>query len=573
MVDLRGNPFYLDEAGERWVKETEAAMTPHEKVCQLFADPLMGKSREELIQFLEEYPLAAIPFRAALYGNEEAQDIMAELQERAKIPYLYAGNCESGPNGALKGGTLVASGAQVRATRDTRYAYEVGRITGSETSAVGYNWTFGPVGDIYGNWRNSLINTRAYGSDPQFVSDCVEAYNKGCMEYGVVPCLKHFPGDGWEERDQHLAISNNGLTCEEWDETYGKIYQTAIDHGVLSIMAAHFTLPAYQKKLNPQLEERDMQPACLSRELIGGLLRGRLGFHGLVVTDQTKMMGYYGMSRFDAIPLSIACGCDMILGINDIEEDLEAMKAGLKSGIVTEERLTEAIYRILACKAAIGLHRRKESGSFHPGKEALARIGCREHLETAREASQKAVTLVKNTKGQLPLSPEVYKKIGVFVLSGNVGSLNSSYGQGVQSGGSDQITERILAALKKYGYEPELMVSSVNKGKIADFKARYDAVMIFADITSFAQTNSVRLLWPHPMSSCYPWYIHDVPTVFTSFNYTNHLVDVARVPAFINAYNDTPETVDETVKRIAGLAPFEGKYDEDVWCGMWDTHF
>ena len=103
MVDLRGNPFYLDEAGERWVKETETAMTPHEKVCQLFADPLMGKSREELIQFLEEYPLAAIPFRAALYGNEEAQDIMAELQERAKIPYLYAGNCESGPNGAGPG--------------------------------------------------------------------------------------------------------------------------------------------------------------------------------------------------------------------------------------------------------------------------------------------------------------------------------------------------------------------------------------------------------------------------------------------------------------------------------------
>ena len=106
-------------------------------------------------------------------------------------------------------------------------------------------------------------------------------------------------------------------------------------------MAAHFTLPAYQNKLNTQLEGRDMQPACLSRELIGGLLRGRLGFHGLVVTDQTKMMGYYGMSRLDAIPLSIACGCDMILGINDIEEDVEAMKAGLKSGIVTEERLTE----------------------------------------------------------------------------------------------------------------------------------------------------------------------------------------------------------------------------------------
>ena len=75
-------------------------------------------------------------------------------------------------------------------------AYEVGRITGKEISAVGYNWSFGPVGDILLNWRNSLINTRAYGEDADFVSQCVEEYNRGCMEYGVAPCLKHFPGDG-----------------------------------------------------------------------------------------------------------------------------------------------------------------------------------------------------------------------------------------------------------------------------------------------------------------------------------------------------------------------------------------
>ena len=118
MIDLRANPFYLDDEGVRWVEETVASMTMHEKICQLFADPLMGKDREELFSFLEQYPLGAIPFRAALFGNEEAQDIMAAMQEQAKIPYLYAGNFESGANGALPGGTLVASGAQVRATRD-----------------------------------------------------------------------------------------------------------------------------------------------------------------------------------------------------------------------------------------------------------------------------------------------------------------------------------------------------------------------------------------------------------------------------------------------------------------------
>lgn len=573
MVNLRANPFYLDEGGVRWVEETVASMTLHEKICQMFADPLMGLDRDELHEFLAKYPLGGIPFRAAMFGNEEAQDIMAELQERAKIPYLYAGNFESGPNGALRDGTLVASGAQVRATRDARYAYEVGRIIGEEGEAVGYNWSFGPVGDILMNWRNSLINTRAYGDDADFVSACVEAYNKGCMEHGIIPCLKHFPGDGWEERDQHLAIANNGLNCEEWDATFGKIYRNSIANGVLSIMVAHFTLPSYQRRFNPNLEDKDMQPACLSKELVTDLLRGQLGFNGLVVTDQTKMMGYYGMSRQEAVPWSIACGCDIVLGVNDMEEDYEAMKRGIEQGVITLDRMNDALYRILGCKASVGLHNRKKENWFRPGREKLSVIGCEEHQNMAREVAAKAITLVKNTKNQLPLSPKKYHRIGVFGLTGNVGKQKSIYGQGVQSGGSDETTGYVMETLRRYGYEPELMQSSMNKGKIVALKAKYDAILLFADISGFAQTNSVRLMWPDPMSSCYPWYIHDVPTVFVSFNYTNHLIDVSRVPGFINAYNNRPATIDETVKRIAGLAEFEGSYDEDVWCGTWDTRF
>ncbi len=573
MVDLRANPFFLDEERVAWVENTVTEMSLHEKICQLFADPLMGKSEEELKGFLASYPIGGIPLRASFYGNEKARELMAEIQEQAKIPYLYAGNFESGPNGALPEGTLVASGAEIRATRNPEYAYELGRIIGEEGAAVGYNWSFGPVGDILMNWRNSLINTRAFGNDPEFVSQCVSNYNRGCMEHGIVPCLKHFPGDGWEERDQHLTISNNGLSCEEWDQTFGKIYRDAIENGVLSIMTAHFTLPAYQKRLNPELKDEEMQPACLSKELIDGLLRKQLGFNGMIVTDQTKMMGYYGMSRLEAVPWSIACGCDMVLGINDMEEDYEAMKHGIETGVISEERLQDALYRILACKAAIGLSEKKKNHTFLPPKEALSCIGSKEHLEMARTIAADAVTLVKNTKHQIPLRPEVYKKIGVVVLAGKVGGPQNVYGHGVQSGGSMETADRVMKTLKEYGYEPEPMVSSVQKGKIKDFRAKYDAVIIFADISGFAQTNSVRLIWPDPMSSCYPWYIHDVPTVFVSLNYTNHLIDVARVPAFINAYNNNQSTIEETVKRIAGLAEFTGKYDEDVWCGTWDTKF
>jgi beta-N-acetylhexosaminidase len=573
MVNLKANPFFLDDEAVKWVEETEASMTLHEKICQLFVDPLMRMSKEELIAFLEKYPIAGSSFRALQFDNETARDIMGELQERSKIPLLYAGNCESGSNGAISGGTFVATGAQVRAARDEKIAYNVGYVLGRETSAVGFNWTFGPVGDILMNWRNSLINTRAYGEDAEFVSKCVEAYNKGCMEFGVIPCLKHFPGDGWEERDQHLAIGNNGLSVEEWDKTFGKIYKTSIDNGVLSIMVAHFTLPAYQRLFNPSLKDEDMQPACTSEELVQGLLREKLNFNGLAVTDQTMMMGYYGMRRTEALPKTIAVGCDIILGINDMEEDYAAIKAGIEQGIITEERLKDAIYRILATKAAIGLHTKKQSGKLMPDKDLLKYIGCDEHVAMAKEAAQKSITLVKNTRNQLPIRPEQYKKIGLVVLNDSLSNPKDLMGKGVASGGGKHTKDIIMDSLKEAGFETEEMVSSIRKGKTTEFNKKYDAVMIFADLSGFARCNSIRLIWPDPMSSCYPWYIHEVPVVFTSLNYTNHLIDVSRVPAFINAYNNCPDTIKEVIKRITGEAEFEGKYEENVWCDCWDTHF
>jgi len=573
MINLRAKPFFLDEEGVKWVEETEASMTMHEKICQLFVDPLMSMSREELKLFLEKYPIAGASFRALQFDNETAWDIMGELQEQSKIPLLYAGNCESGSNGAIRGGTLVATGAQVRAARDEKIAYNVGYVLGKETAAVGFNWSFGPVGDILMNWRNSLINTRAYGDNAEFVSQCVEAYNKGCMESSVIPCLKHFPGDGWEERDQHLTIGNIGLSCEEWDKSFGKVYKTSIDNGVLSIMVAHFTLPSYQRLLNPSLKNEDMLPACLSEELVHGLLREKLNFNGLAVTDQTKMMGYYGMRRTEALPKTIAAGCDIILGINDMEEDYAAIKAGIEQGVITQERLKDAIYRILATKAAIGLHIKKQTGNLRPEKESMKCIGCEEHLDMAKDAAQKAITLVKNTKHQLPIRPDQYRKIGVFILDDSLSSPNDLMGKGVASGGGIHTKQTVLDSLKEVGFEPEEMISSINKGKMSDFTKKYDAVMIFADMTGFARTNSIRLIWPSPMSSCYPWYIHEVPVVFVSLNYTNHLIDVARVPSFINAYNNRPDTIKETIKRITGEAQFEGQYEENVWCDCWDTHF
>jgi beta-N-acetylhexosaminidase len=390
----------------------------------------------------------------------------------------------------------------------------------------------------------------------------------------MVTCLKHYPGDGWEERDQHIVIGNNGLSCEEWDNSYGKVYSHFINDGLLSIMVGHFTMPAYQRKLNPNLQDKDIMPACLSPELINGLLRGQLGFNGLVLTDQTRMLGYYAMKRKDAIVQSIASGIDIVLGINDIEEDVENMKRGIEDGRITPERLQDAIYRILATKAAIGLHKKQKDGTIVPSPEALSVVGCEKFKKWAVEASDSSITLVKDTKNILPLRPETHKHLLINFL-GSAFTTNL-LGQGVATGGSAGVKENIIKAFEDAGFEVtvyEEVPGLRTKGKISEFEEKYDAALIFADFSGFATTNSIRVNWGSPMSNGAPWYEPEIPTIFVSLNYTNHMIDVPRIPVFINAYNDQPYTIELLVKKLMGESQFRGKYNENVWCGCWDTHF
>lgn len=574
MVNLAASPFFLDEKGIQWVEDTYNHMTLHEKVCQLFVDPLMGKNREELKAFLSEYPIAGMSFRGAQFPLEETQDILRDLQKNALIPYLIACDTESGANTALRGGTFIATGAQAGAADDPEVAYHVTASAATEIHAAGYNWSFGAIGDVLTNWRNTLINTRAYGKDVDLIIRCCEGFIRGFEENKMVSCLKHFPGDGREERDQHLIIANNDCSMEEWDETYGRIYTHFIEQGVKSIMVGHFTLPSYQRFFNPDLKDEDMMPACLSPELINGLLRTKLGYNGLVMTDQTMMLGYYAMPRYDAIVQSIVSGIDIILGINDMEEDVESIKEGIADGRITEERLKDAIFRILATKASIDLHVKQEEGMLVPDKEALEVVGCEKHKQWAVEASDAAITLVKDVKHQLPLRPETHKRLFVNFL-GNSATKNLM-GVGVATGGDLSAQEYVKKALEDAGFEVTMFEEKgfrAPKGKARDFEKNYDAALIIADFSGFATCNTVRINWGSPMSNGCPWYCAQVPTAFISLNYTNHMIDVPRIPIFINAYNDKPYTIDLLVKKIMGDSPFRGHYNDNVWCGMWDTHF
>ena len=247
-------------------------------------------------------------------------------------------------------------------------------MSNKEAAAIGCNLSFAPVSDILYNWENPVIGLRTYGNDVDRVCEMTKAYMDGAhTNEGFCCAAKHFPGDGLDFRDQHVADSVNDMSCEEWDASYGKVYQNLIDNGLEAIMAGHIMQPAYTRHFNPGIKDEDIMPATLSPELIEGLLRGKLGFNGMVLTDASHMVGLTCcMKRSEMLPHTIAAGVDMFLFFNEMDEDFASMMAGYENGIITEERLNDALHRILALKAHMGLHK-KAKNEIVPPVEVMER--------------------------------------------------------------------------------------------------------------------------------------------------------------------------------------------------------
>jgi len=569
IVNLSAKPYHLSADQIAWVEETLSGMTDEEKVGQLFTnlfffgkDAFSGNAYTNE-QILQKFHIGGARFMSG--KSSQVQELLNQLQSASKIPLLVAANCDSGGNGACSDGTYIASGAQAEAAGDPAVAYNAGLVSGREASALGVNVNFDPCVDILFNWRNTIVNTRAYGTNADDVIRYTNAYLRGLTaETEMIQCIKHFPGDGTEERDQHLVLGVNELSPAEWDASFGRVYQNHIDNGVEMIMAGHIALPAYQKQLNPALRDQDIMPATLAEELIQGLLKTKLGFNGMVITDASHMLGMSSaMRREDYVPGAIAAGCDMFLFFNDIEEDFNFMLNGYRKGVITPERLDDAVRRILGLKAKLNLHKKQAEGTLLKTPEALAVVGCAEHLQMRASAADLGITLVKNTYHQLPIRPETHPRIRLYYLQGEVG--------GIMSAGSKTL-ENIVSELEKRGFQVTVNDGSSRvKGSTLRYRAEVDAALVFADVVGYGAENNYRIRWKTAMSNECPWYVEEVPTVFVSLNYTTHLHDATMVKCYINAYHNNPDILKQVVDKIMGESEFKGKANDLVWTDKWQA--
>ncbi len=562
MFDLKAKPFYLSDEDIAWVKDTLAGMTEDEKIGQLFF-PCMRTYDEKGIDELLKYHPSGVMYRPA----PASEEVFATnyMKKKCKIPMLIAANLEKGGNGIANEGTLIGSPMGLAACDDVEMATKLGTLCAREGKAVGANWAFAPIIDIDYNFRNPITNLRTFGSCPERVAAYGEAYTKACQGLGVAVSIKHFPGDGRDERDQHLVSSINDMSCEDWMNTYGMVYKKSIEAGALTVMVGHIMQPAWQKKINPSLKDEDIMPGNLSPELVGpeGLLRKYLGFNGLICTDATTMAGFtIPMDRKKAVPYSIACGADIFLFNKNMDEDWEYMKAGVEEGVISKERLDEAVTRILALKAALKLH--KESADLTV-EDALSVLGCAEHKAWEKEAADKAITLVKEEKGVLPLNP-AKKRVLYFPIESEQGVAYS-----VKAGVCDHFKEM----LEKEGFEVTIFTPGAGLEGHTErndyFTQNFDYMIYLANMSTKSNQTTVRIEWQQPMGANCPHWLNSVPTIFISVENPYHLIDVPRVKTFINTYASNDASLEMLMDKLMGRSEFKGKSPVDAFCGKWDT--
>lgn len=559
MIQYKENPFYLTEEQVQWVESTYDSMSLEEKIGQLFCPIVFTKDEKELKELVETKHIGGMLYREG--PGEELRQSHKILQDASKIPLLTASNLEYGGNGSAIEGTYYGREMLAAATGDVERAYQLGKVSCSEGAAVGVNWSFAPVVDLDLNYHNPITNVRTFGSDLQTVIDMGKAYIRGAKEEGVATSVKHFPGDGVDERDQHLVTSVNALSCKEWDESYGKIYKEMIEAGTLTVMAAHIALPAYEEYFDQKPCERIL-PATLSENLLKKLLREQLGFNGLIVTDATPMVGFCSaMDRATAVPLSIENGCDMFLFNRNMEEDFRLMREGYEKGILSDARLEEAVKHILATKAAMHLPEKQEKGQLVPDASALDILNCETYDCWAKECADEGVTLVKDIQNLLPIDPKKHKRV-LLELMGDFPS-------------NKRVCESFVRELEARGfevtvYEPEGF--EVMEDSVESFKSRYDLIFYVGNIETASNKTVSRLNW-HTMfglGNNMPWMVHEMPALFVSVGNPYHLLDAPMIKTFVNGYCNSEYVIHAVVEKLCGDSEFKGKSPIDPFCGKPD---
>lgn len=345
------------DAAEEILKE----MSLEEKVWQMmFVTPesitgvsVVVSAGETTKNALQKYPVGGIIYFGQNFESAgQTAEMIKNSQEYSQIPLFISVDEEGGTVSRLGSKSYMGTKGQpamseIGATQDGEVAYKVGEELANDLKNLGFNVDFAPVADVLVSSENVETQTRSFGYDAQIVSYMVENVVKGLQNNGVSATLKHFPGAGATTVDTHTGYSANERTIEELRETEFLPFASGIGAGADFVMISHMTLTnATKEKL----------PCSLSSEVICGMLKGELGFEGIIITDSLQMGAiaeHYTPAEIGV--MAVKAGNDMILMPQNMEETHKAIVDAVKSGEISEERINESVRKILKMKIEKGL--------------------------------------------------------------------------------------------------------------------------------------------------------------------------------------------------------------------------
>jgi beta-N-acetylhexosaminidase len=526
----------LTDAERQWVDRTLAALDVDGCLGQLLCPDDRRQGGDGWRDLISQVPIGSVFFSRRDPG--EARAAIDAIQAASRIPVLVASDFEHGAGMMIAGETDFPWPMAVGAADDTELAFALGKATAREARAHGYHWTFGPVADLHYNFQCPVLGPRALGDDPARVSRLISAWIKGMQDGGMLAAgAKHFPGDGIDDRDQHLCTSVNSLDMPTWWRTYGSVWRACIDAGTLSIMTGHISLPHYQ---GCAAHPEQGLPATIDPRLQIDLLRGQLGFEGVIVSDAAPMLGLTTRTTEEERAVRfIAAGGDVWL-FADARKDFARLRAAVADGRLQPERIRASARRVLEMKARLGLHRQAGPVPLPPDRQAA-------HRSLAQEIADRSIVLQRSdAHTPLRLAPGA-RVLAVTLRDGTFADRPDLSGD----------LETVAEELERRGFTVTRLVNPSHRDLFKQAR-EHQAVFVNINLLPHQRIGNIRLCGEAVMPLWRSFWTDHPCVIFTSFGNPWLLYQLPHLPNLWLAWGHPEASQRAAVRAWLGEIPLQG---------------
>ena len=571
-----------DRAGDvRWADSVLATLSLRDKAAQMVWPWVLGDYTPDddanfrrIQGLIRDQHLGGLIISVG--SPTEIASKLNALQRSSRLPLLVGADLETGaafrarggyflPNAIdLGGATSFPYAMGIGATRDSALAYAMGRATAVEGRAIGIHMAFAPVVDVNNNPKNPVISLRSFGENPQLVARLGAALVRGIQENGMLATAKHFPGHGDTEQNSHLELSRVDAPRSRIDSVELVPFRAAVNAGVRGVMTFHGVLPAL---------DTSSLPATLNPRIMTDLLRGDLGFQGLVITDALDMNGVLGkMSMAEVTQRAVIAGADVLLMPTDNVAAIDAVVDGVRTGAFPESRIDASVRKLLAAKHEMSLDRQR----FVDVQAMRAVVGDSTNQSAARLSAERAITLVRDSFALVPLgrlartarvvsitiAPKVDLGAGT-AFNGEIArafpalrtltlSPESLYGAASGAGAGAAVTGGTYVASP----QPALFPASVDNA----LRAAQGADVVIVSSYFGASSSTARLAAPDGMAALIDG-LHRSGTKVILATFSNPYIatELPATSAYLIAWGSMPVSQRAAARALLGLAPISGQ--------------